>query len=1043
MLILHLAIEKDKIFLWGERSFEIGKLTCLENTARERHPWSADANHLRQALKDGGVRHGRKAPQEETADISLLLPTRGGLPVPSSAILGELPASDCAPVLMNFSAEALVLDFCEFAALIRIMRESDEKLTIPGVLFGDDIKYLAKTLEYTAAIVQRGSYLPDMKPQDGSYVSQWRPLLLAKYQDEFNSFAAAMPPLLCGFSCERPLGAPRGRRETALSFLEELLDMLIRESQSSSAERGRKVNASNPHEIWLRSLIWQKAPLTKWNEEMVSLYPQIRAWADSLKAVTAQPWRFFMRLEEPFAAQPEDDEANGPGFAPAYEGDPGEWILSWHLQSTQDPSLVIPAERVWSPSDTERRWFDHTQTNPRRYMLQVLGHIASRVPAIAASLDVPCPCECRLSVEELFDFLQNHLPSVIDEGIQVQFPAAWGDISSRPKLSLQASIHDPASFAVGGQISLGDMLDVDWSAALGNDILTQEELAMLTELKTPLTNIRGRWVILYKDEIEKITAALKKAPKKIERKEALLSSLRLEHEDTPVSEMTGSPWLTSVRSMLTGAAPLQEMDAPEGFAGHLRPYQGKGLAWLSKLVKLGMGACLADDMGLGKTVQTLALIKELRGSGETRPVLLICPTSVMENWRRETEKFVPGMETLIHHGIKRNKKEAFSEEALENKLVVSSYSLLYRDNALFAKVGWAGIILDEAQNIKNPDTCQSRAARAIKADWHIALTGTPVENHVGDIWSLMEFLMPGLMPNRSRFSREILRPVQAGEKKAMDKVRRLTSPFILRRLKTDKEIINDLPEKIETKEFCPLSREQATLYSTVTTALERTLSGAEGIRRKGMVLGAITALKQICDHPLLYIKDKSEYANRSGKMARLSELAEEMLSAGDRALIFTQYAEMGELLKKFLQETFGREVLFLHGGVPREKRDEMVRRFQEDEAAPPFFVLSLKAGGTGLNLTRANHVIMFDRWWNPAVEQQAVDRAYRIGQKSNVQVHYFSCKGTLEDKIEKLIENKRELAEMLVGTGETWLTELDDSDLHELFSLDKDAVETL
>ena len=631
----------------------------------------------------------------------------------------------------------------------------------------------------------------------------------------------------------------------------------------------------------------------------------------------------------------------------------------------------------------------------------------------------------------------------MDQGIQVQFPSTWGQISDRPRLSVRANLHDENAFAPGGRMQLSDMLDVDWSVALGDDILTEEELAMLTELKTPLTSIRGRWVILYRDEVEKITAALKKLPDKIERKEALLSSLRQEHMDAPLSEVTGSPWLANVRSLLLGTEPLEEMEAPEGFAGRLRPYQAKGLAWLARLVRLGMGACLADDMGLGKTVQTLALIKNLRLMGERRPVLLICPTSVMENWRRETERFIPGTKTLIHHGMKRNKKNVFTDEALAETLVISSYSLLYRDNSLFSKVEWAGIILDEAQNIKNPDTCQSRAARSIRADWHIALTGTPVENHVGDMWSIMEFLMPGLMPNRARFSREILRPVQAGEKKAMDRVRRMTAPFILRRLKTDKEIISDLPEKIESKEFCPLSREQATLYSAVTSSLEREIEGTEGIRRKGVVLGAITALKQICDHPLLYLKDKSEIDNRSGKLARLAEIAEEMLAAGDRALIFTQYAEMGELLKKFIQETFGREVLFLHGGVPREKRDEMVRRFQEEEEGPPFFVLSLKAGGTGLNLTRANHVVMFDRWWNPAVEQQAVDRAYRIGQRNNVQVHYFCCRGTLEEKIESLIEAKRELADMLVGTGESWLSDLSDSDLHELFSLEREAVDNI
>ncbi|WP_455611628.1 DEAD/DEAH box helicase, partial [Cloacibacillus porcorum] len=832
MLILHTAFEQDLIYLWGECSFENRRLRSREKEGCRMLPWGAKPPQLRAALRAFGLRGGRKAPAEEAPTVSLLLPARGKFPLPSSPILGEIHDSGEPPALVTYYVEALVLSFTEFTQLLRIIRESGERLSFPGLLFADDLKFMCRALEYAAVLVQRGTYIPDMEPRGDSFVSQWRPIILAKYQDEFSSFAAAMPPVLCAFSAGEPLEAPRSKHAGAMLLLESMTDMLIRSSQQGAADRGRRVNAGNPHEIWLRSLIWQKAPLIKWNEEMASLYPQIRAWADSLKAVTAQPWRLFMRLEEPIG-----------------EGE-RSWTLSWHLQSTQDPSLVIPAERVWSPAEAERGWFEHTQTNPRRYMLQILGHLATRVPYIAESLEVPYPCECHLTIDNLFDFLQNHLPSIMDQGIQVQFPSTWGQISDRPRLSVRATLHDEDSFAPGGRMQLSDMLDVDWSVALGDDILTEEELVMLTELKTPLTNIRGRWVILYRDEVEKITAALKKLPDKIERKEALLSSLRQEHMDAPLSEVTGSPWLANVRSLLLGTEPLEEMAAPEGFAGQLRPYQAKGLAWLARLVRLGMGACLADDMGLGKTVQTLALIRNLRLVGERRPVLLICPTSVMENWRRETERFIPGTKTLIHHGMKRNKKNVFTDEALAETLVISSYSLLYRDNSLFSKVEWAGIILDEAQNIKNPDTCQSRAARSVRADWHIALTGTPVENHVGDMWSIMEFLMPGLMPNRARFSREILRPVQAGEKKAMDRVRRMTAPFILRRLKTDKEIISDLPEKIESKEFCPLSREQATLYSAVTSSLEREIEGTEGIRRKGVVLGAITALKQICDHPL-------------------------------------------------------------------------------------------------------------------------------------------------------------------------------------------------
>ena len=769
MLILHLAYEQNSIYLWGEVSFDRLRRPKPGEDGYAALPWGAKPAELRAALKETGVRNARKT-NELATHIYILLPAKDGVPAPSDGILGDAPQSAGEAKLEIFRVPALPVEFAEFAAMLRMMRECGERIPAPGIILADDFKYLCRALEYAAALVQRGTYIPDMEPFLETYASQWRPVILAKYQDEFSAFAKAMPPVLCGVFLDEPQETPRRKRENAMLILEGLIDSMIRASQHGASEMGRRINSGNPHEIWIRSLIWKRAPLLQWHDEMAALYPQIRDWADSLKAVTAQPWRLFMRIEEPST-------------------DENVWRLSWHLQSTQDPSLIIPAERVWSPGDAERAWFDHTHTNPRRYMLQILGHLASHIPVIAESLETPFPCECRLDADDLFDFLQNHVTSIIDQGIQVQLPSAWGQLSDRPRLSVRAELRDANAFVPGGQMSLDDMLDVDWSVALGGDILTQEELATLAELKTPLTNLRGRWVIIYRDEVEKITAALKKMPQKIERREALLSSLRQDYNDAPLSAVAGSPWIDSVRALLSGSAPLEEMDAPEGFCGRLRPYQAKGLAWLVRLIRLGMGACLADDMGLGKTVQTLALIKNLRVRGEKRPILLICPTSVMENWRRETEKFTPGTKTLIHHGIKRSRGNIFTDGGLEETLVISSYSLLHRDSALFSKIEWAGVILDEAQNIKNPDTYQSRAARSLKADWHIALTGTPVENHVGDMWSLMEFLMPGLMPNRARFAREILRPVQAGEKKAMDRVRRMTAPFILRRLKTDNERI--------------------------------------------------------------------------------------------------------------------------------------------------------------------------------------------------------------------------------------------------------------
>ncbi|MBM3333980.1 DEAD/DEAH box helicase, partial [Candidatus Sumerlaeota bacterium] len=374
-------------------------------------------------------------------------------------------------------------------------------------------------------------------------------------------------------------------------------------------------------------------------------------------------------------------------------------------------------------------------------------------------------------------------------------------------------------------------------------------------------------------------------------------------------------------------------------------------------------------------------------------------------------------------------------------IVISTYALLHRDFEILNDVNWSGIILDEAQNIKNPETKQARAARSLKADWRAVLTGTPVENHVGDLWSIVEFLNPGFLGSQTEFKRNFFVPIQAGrDPSAADRLRRLTGPFILRRLKTDKDIIADLPEKMEMKVFCTLTREQASLYEAVVRDVQEPLESSEGIQRKGLILATLMKLKQVCNHPAQFLKDNSTIAGRSGKLARLTEMLDEILEVGDGALVFTQFAEMGTVLQKHLQETFGREVPFLHGGVPKRRRDEMVERFQTASNGSGVFILSLKAGGTGLNLTRANHVFHFDRWWNPAVENQATDRVFRIGQTRDVQVHKFLCLGTLEEKIDEIIERKKDVAERVVGTGEGWLTELSTAELKNLLALRQEAI---
>jgi SNF2 family DNA or RNA helicase len=593
-------------------------------------------------------------------------------------------------------------------------------------------------------------------------------------------------------------------------------------------------------------------------------------------------------------------------------------------------------------------------------------------------------------------------------------------------------------------MSLEEIVLFNWKVALGDQEVSLNELEALARLKSPLVKVRGRWVQVNAEEIQ---AALdfwkRQATAKATVREVVQMALgaREAPAGLPIRGVTAEGWVGDLLGQLEGRSRFEDLATPGEFRGTLRPYQVRGYSWLAFLRRWGLGACLADDMGLGKTVQTLALIEREREAGEKRPVLLICPTSVVGNWKKEAERFAPELRVLIHHGGQRTRGDAFRKKVQPYALVLSSYALLHRDREVLDKVDWAGVVLDEAQNIKNPETKQAQAARALKAGYRIALTGTPVENHVGDLWSILEFLNPGFLGSQAEFRRRFFVPIQAQrDAEAAGHLKRLTEPFILRRLKTDKNVIADLPDKLEMKVFCNLTREQASLYAAVVEDANQTIEDSEGIQRKGLILATLSKLKQVCNHPAQFLGDNSPIPGRSGKLARLTEMLDEVLQAGERALVFTQFKEMGDLIQRHLQEEFGREVLFLHGGVPLKQRDRMVERFQNDPDGPRVFLLSLKAGGTGLNLTAARHVFHFDRWWNPAVEDQATDRAFRIGQTRNVQVHKFLCVGTLEERIDEMIERKQEVARRVVGTGEGWLTELSNEKLKELFALRQEAI---
>jgi SNF2 family DNA or RNA helicase len=622
----------------------------------------------------------------------------------------------------------------------------------------------------------------------------------------------------------------------------------------------------------------------------------------------------------------------------------------------------------------------------------------------------------------------------------------WWKRAARLKARVRLEAPEETS---GGLLGRESLLRYQWEMSVGGQAISKTEFEELVALKQPMVRFRGEWVTLDPKQVE---AALKFFEQQVgEGEVGLLDALKLaantdgaEIEGMEVDAVEVSGWLDDLFARLRDPAAADIPEVPGSFHATLRPYQERGFGWLAQMRQMGLGACLADDMGLGKTPQTITFwLHEREYLGVSQPGLLVCPTSVVGNWRHEINRFAPSLKVMTHQGHNRLQGEAFIEAARQVDVVLTSYALLARDRETLAEVQWSDVVLDEAQNIKNPSTKQAQAARALNADYRVALTGTPVENRLSELWSILHFLNPGYMGSHDTFRSQFGIPIERyGDETATAALRRLTAPFILRRVKTDPNVISDLPDKFENKVYCALTAEQATLYEAVVREEMEALEGAEDeMSRRGAVLRMLTRLKQICNHPAHFLKETGERLDdRSGKLTRLVEMLDEAISGGDRALIFSQYAEMGSLLQPYLEQQLGVEALYLHGGTPAKKREEMITRFQA-EHGPSLFILSLKAGGTGLNLTRANHVFHYDRWYNPAVENQATDRAFRIGQTKNVQVHKFVCLGTLEERIDELIERKQALAESIVGAGENWLSEMSTDDLRELVSLRRDVIE--
>lgn len=1047
--------ENQQFFLWGEMWQRLDASTLPVAPELRDHPFCMAMPELLERLKTigglpkpfwvevgdgGGSKRSRKKPArvlEQVLSLPTALTPATCLPKHSAEDLTE---SADAIALHPWKIQGVWLTPHETAQFLESLPLGQREVS--GIEIGEDLRFWSHAARWSLDLQARGKYLPAIAitPKKKTQ-AQWQ-LLLDSETDahRLQLFSRHMPA-----SCRTYQTVPKARKgqtiglsvplpssshEPLCEFMQQMVDAQVR-SQAQPLSSNDILSPDLPLREWLDALSSSQNTVLEGSAIAAArLRDALTTWTTPLQSSVDQN-----RFRVCFQLEPPDD------------GD-GTWHLGYYLQSRDDEAFLVSAETLWQYPVDQAVIDGHTIPNPQETLLAGLGRASRFCDPVRDSLQQRRPSRVPLDPAQTFVFLKMTLSRLRDSGFGVALPPGLESPSEDNRLGIQVSAAAPDR-KQRQRLGLKSLLNVEWELSLAGKKLSQKDFEKLVAQETPLLEVDGQWVELRPQDVRTARDFFKRRNTPIEL--SVEDALRLSTGDTqvidklPVVKFEASGILQDLISTLTeGNQSLEPISEPDGFNGKLRPYQARGVSWLTFLEQWGLGACLADDMGLGKTIQLIAFLLTMKERDLlSGPVLLVCPTSVLGNWEREVHKFGPELKVLMHHGDKRSHAAAFARKARGSNIVLTSYALAQRDLKDFERVEWLGVVLDEAQNIKNPDAKQSKAVRQIEAQFHIALTGTPVENRLAELWSIMDFLNPGYLGPKNFFQKRFATPIERyGDTASLKTLRSLVQPFILRRLKTDRTIIQDLPEKQEMTVFCGLSTEQAQLYQATVEKAMRDIEAAEGVQRRGQILGLLTKLKQICNHPAQFLKEETATltAARSGKLQRFDEMVEELLAEGDRALIFTQFAEWGKLLQAHMERTLGQETLFLYGSTSQSKREEMVDRFQHDPSGPRLFILSLKAGGVGLNLTRANHVFHFDRWWNPAVENQATDRAFRIGQTKNVQVHKFVSTGTLEEKIHDMIESKKAMAEQVVGAGEQWLTELDTDALRNLLLLDRTAI---
>jgi len=981
--------------------------------------------------------------------VTLLLPTTpAGRPVASTARARD-----------DLVLRPVTLDVVEVRGdeAVALLAEVER---LPGELAGDGLRWLAHVARGARELLDAGRVVPDLaaEPASGAapeWFARWVPLPDRRTTRWRAAVAEAAPPVL---RAELDPAGPPGRTppRPAADLLDEVAQLVVDLTAARRTERvlPGPAPASPAVRAWLTAL--RTGTPVPGEGSLTALARRVRDWQRSgeqegyelvLRVVEPDPWE-----EDVLGSSRWGDTAGAPGGSDEDDSDDdtdddtdgtagveepaGSWTLQARLRPLDDPSLTLTL------AEARAEGAAGAGEDPLLVLLTGTARAGAAYPPLRRLLTGAADADVELGLADLLELVEVGGPQLAAAGIALQLPARW----TRPELtfSLSSSAVQPGAIT-DPWVRSEDVVAFRWQAALGGTDLGEAELRALARAKSDLVKFRGAWVHVDREALRRSAEFLRRRGSGRATVADVLGSVG--------SARTLPGPVTSVRAdgvlgeLLSGEAEqtLEPVPVPAGLAAQLRPYQHRGLTWLAAMSRLGLGAVLADDMGLGKTVQLLALLlHEQEVSPGGGPTLLVSPMSVVGNWEAEAARFAPGLRVHVHHGTARPRGEELLAVAAEHDLVVTTYGLLVRDVEDLARVAWRRVALDEAQHVKNSATRAARAVRAIGSRHRVALTGTPVENRLEDLRAVLDATNPGLLGSAATFRDTFAVPIEKlGQAEPARRLALLTRPFVLRRLKTDPLVAGDLPEKIEMTVRANLTPEQAGLYQAVVDAMLAELEDAEGMERRGLVLSTLTRLKQVCNHPAHYLGDGSPLLHRgrhrSGKLQLLDDVVDAAHADGEKVLVFTQFAAFGRMLAPHLSERTGAEVPFLHGGVGRRERDAMVAGFAA-EGGPAVMLLSLKAGGTGLNLTAANHVVHVDRWWNPAVEDQATDRAYRIGQRRSVQVRKVVSAGTVEERIDAMITRKKDLAETVVGRGEGWITELDSDALAQLVALGADAV---